>query len=78
METATDIKPKQSVACPAGNFMFDPATHPDFLGACLGTGVDRSKVGDIILQGEQGAQILVVPNLVPFLETSLIQVWRFL
>ena len=28
-----------------GNFMWDPATHRDFLGAMLGTGVDRSKVG---------------------------------
>lgn len=28
-----------------GNFMFDPATHRDFLGAILGTGVVRDKVG---------------------------------
>lgn len=28
----------------SGNFMFDAATHRDFLGACLGTGIDRSKV----------------------------------
>lgn len=28
-----------------GNFMFDPATHRDFLGAILGTGVVREKVG---------------------------------
>ena len=27
-----------------GNFMFDPATHRDFLGALLGTGVERGKV----------------------------------
>lgn len=26
------------------------ASHRDFLGACLGTGIDRSKVGDVILQ----------------------------
>lgn len=29
----------------AGNFMFDAATHRDFLGAVLGTGIERSKVG---------------------------------
>ena len=57
-----------------GNFMFDAATHRDFLGACLGTGIDRSKVGDILLNGEQGAHILVVPELVEFLIMSLIQV----
>lgn len=28
-----------------GNFMFDPATHRDFLGAALGTGVQRTQVG---------------------------------
>lgn len=26
-----------------GNFMFDAASHPDFLGSVLGTGIDRSK-----------------------------------
>lgn len=31
----------------AGNFMFDAATHRDFLGAVLGTGIDRSKVNDV-------------------------------
>jgi RNA-binding protein YlmH len=30
--------------------MFDPAAHPDFLGAILNTGVVRGKVGDIVLQ----------------------------
>jgi hypothetical protein len=28
-----------------GNFMFDAASHRDFLGAILGTGVVREKVG---------------------------------
>jgi len=58
----------------AGNFLFDTATHRDFLGAILGTGVVRDKVGDIIVLGERGAQILVVPELVPFLEANLTQV----
>lgn len=57
-----------------GNFIFDAATHRDFLGACLGTGIERSKVGDILVQGEQGAHILVVPELVSHLEMSLTSV----
>ena len=57
-----------------GNFIFDSATHRDFLGACLGTGIERSRVGDILVQGEQGAHILVVPDLVPHLETNLTSV----
>ena len=44
-----------------GTFMFDPKNHRDFLGACLGTGIERSKVGDILIQGEQGAHIMVKP-----------------
>ncbi|MEM7064891.1 MAG: photosystem II S4 domain protein [Cyanobacteria bacterium P01_B01_bin.77] len=58
----------------AGNFLFDTATHRDFLGALLGTGIVREKVGDIIILGERGAQLIVVPELVEFLEMSLTQV----
>ncbi len=58
----------------AGNFLFDPATHRDFLGSLLGTGLVREKVGDIIVLGERGAQAIVVPELVEFLEMNLTQV----
>ncbi len=58
----------------AGNFLFDPATHRDFLGAILGTGIVRDKIGDIIVLGERGAQVIVVPEMVDFLTTSLTQV----
>ncbi|WP_353932982.1 photosystem II S4 domain protein [Okeanomitos corallinicola TIOX110] len=58
----------------AGNFLFDTATHRDFLGAMLGTGIVREKTGDIIILGERGAQAIVVPELVDFLEMSLKQV----
>jgi RNA-binding protein YlmH len=36
----------------AGNFLFDQATHRDFLGAMLGTGIVREKVGDVVVLGE--------------------------
>ncbi|GAB1541513.1 photosystem II S4 domain protein [Scytonema sp. NUACC21] len=58
----------------AGNFLFDTATHRDFLGAMLGTGIIREKTGDIIVLGERGAQAIVVPELVEFLQTHLKQV----
>jgi photosystem II S4 domain protein len=58
----------------AGNFLFDQATHRDFLGALLGTGIVREKVGDILVLGERGAQAIVVPEMVEFLEQSLTQV----
>jgi len=58
----------------AGNFLFDPASHRDFLGATLGTGIVRDKIGDIIVLGERGAQVIVVPEMVEFLEMTLTQV----
>jgi photosystem II S4 domain protein len=58
----------------AGNFLFDPASHRDFLGSILGTGIVREKVGDILVLGERGAQALVVPDLVEFFQQSMTQV----
>ncbi len=58
----------------SGNFLFDTATHRDFLGSMLGTGIVREKTGDIIVLGERGAQAVVVPELVEFLEMNLTQV----
>ncbi len=58
----------------SGNFLFDTATHRDFLGSMLGTGIVREKTGDIIVLGERGAQVVVAPDLVEFMEMSLVQV----
>eukprot|EP00892_Ulva_mutabilis_P011628 jgi/Ulvmu1/8838/UM049_0018.1 len=58
----------------SGNFMFDPASHRDFLGACLGCGIDRRTVGDIIVTGEKGAQIICSPDIADFIAASLTQV----
>lgn len=58
----------------AGNFLFDPANHRDFLGAILGTGIVREKLGDILVSGERGAQAIVVPEMVDFLSLHLTQV----
>ncbi|KAB1216607.1 putative RNA-binding protein YlmH [Morella rubra] len=55
----------------SGNFSFQPCSHGDFLGTILGKGIAREKLGDIILQGEKGAQILVVPELVDFIISTL-------
>ncbi len=72
--------PLESTAIPltllevAGNFLFDTATHRDFLGALLGTGIVREKVGDILVLGERGAQVIVIPELAEFLAMSLTQV----
>ncbi|KAK4344073.1 hypothetical protein RND71_037167 [Anisodus tanguticus] len=51
----------------SGNFSFQPCSHGDF----LGTRITRNKLGDILLQGEKGAQVLVVPELSDFLVSAL-------
>ncbi|HEY9808906.1 MAG TPA: photosystem II S4 domain protein [Halomicronema sp.] len=58
----------------SGNFLFDTATHRDFLGSMLGCGIVREKTGDLIVLGERGAQAIVVPELVEYLELHLKQV----
>jgi photosystem II S4 domain protein len=58
----------------AGNFLFDSASHRDFLGSILGSGIIREKTGDVIVLGERGAQAIVVPELVEYLEMHLKQV----
>jgi photosystem II S4 domain protein len=54
-----------------GNFLFDTATHRDFLGAILGAGITRQKVGDIIVLGDRGCQFIVSADVVDFLSGSL-------
>jgi photosystem II S4 domain protein len=74
-ELPLEIPPEAVAALSiAGNFLFDSANHRDFLGAILGTGLVREKVGDIIVLGDRGAQAIVVPELANFLEMSLMQV----
>ncbi|POO03202.1 Photosystem II S [Trema orientale] len=59
-----------------GNFGFQPCSHGDFLGSILGTGISRERLGDILLQGEKGAQVIIVPELVDFLISALDKVGR--
>lgn len=57
-----------------GNFLFDPASHRDFLGALLGAGVTRQKVGDIIVLGDRGCQTIVSKDVAEFLSVSVTSV----
>ncbi|CAN7104823.1 unnamed protein product [Brassica rapa subsp. narinosa] len=54
-----------------GNLGFQACSHGDFLGAILGTGITRDKLGDILIQEEKGAQVLIVPELVDFIVSAL-------
>eukprot|EP00262_Sarcandra_glabra_P008999 TRINITY_DN22974_c0_g1_i1.p1 TRINITY_DN22974_c0_g1~~TRINITY_DN22974_c0_g1_i1.p1 ORF type:complete len:310 (+),score=62.02 TRINITY_DN22974_c0_g1_i1:131-1060(+) len=70
-ETMATVPDAVAALSITGNFGFEPCNHGDFLGTILGTGIAREKVGDIIVQDEKGAQVLVVPELVDFLVSSL-------
>lgn len=50
-------------------------SHRDVLGAILGTGLTREKVGDILMT-PKGAQAIVAVEVMPFLELHLTQVGR--
>lgn len=57
-----------------GNFLFDSASHGDFLGAALGTGIVRETLGDIVVQGDTGAIIFTTPEVSKHLEALLMRV----
>lgn len=52
-------------------------THRDYLGAILGLGLRRAKVGDILPAGEGKAQLVVHPEILSFLLTHWQDVGRY-
>jgi len=51
----------------------DPLSHRDFLGSILGLGIDRSKVGDILVKDNEG-YVFVHKNISNYLAEQLLQV----
>lgn len=51
-------------------------THRDYLGGIMKTGVAREKIGDIIVYDE-GADILVIPEITKYLQYNLPELTRF-
>lgn len=56
-----------------GGFGKRPLTHRDFLGACVGLGITRDKLGDIALTGD-GAWIFCDPKIAGFICETLTSV----
>lgn len=48
----------------------EPLTHRDYLGAILGLGLRREKLGDLLVAPDR-CQLVIVPELVEFLSTHL-------
>lgn len=51
-------------------------THRDYLGGLMKLGLKREKIGDIVVW-EEGANIIVLNEIVPFLEQHLMALTRF-
>ncbi len=49
-----------------------PLTHRDYLGALMGLGIRRERIGDI-LPGPQGADLLVMADIAPYVVQNLTQ-----
>ena len=50
-------------------------SHRDYLGSMLGLGIDRSVTGDILVR-DDGADIIIVPDIADFLLEEYVQVGR--
>lgn len=57
------------------SFRDKPLGHRDYLGSLVGLGVDRDRLGDIVLQPE-GAVVFVACELAPFVQQNLLSVGR--
>lgn len=58
-----------------GNFTFEKVSHGDFLGSILGTGLKRSKIGDLLVL-EQGCQVVVATEVADYLLSNWDKVHR--
>lgn len=56
-----------------GRFAGDPVTHRDVLGAVIGTGIRREKVGDLLIN-ESACQIVMAREVLDFLLANLRQI----
>jgi RNA-binding protein YlmH len=52
-------------------------THRDYLGAALGLGLRREKLGDIIITERGTAQFIISPDIAPYLFANLLQVGNY-
>ncbi len=64
------------IILPGAKFASKSLTHRDYLGAVLGLGIDRSKIGDIIVVESEGAYFFCISNIASFLLDELKQVGR--
>ncbi|MCX5944502.1 MAG: photosystem II S4 domain protein [Cyanobacteria bacterium] len=72
-DSAAAEAPLQGLAI-AGNFLFDPAEARDMRQGLIAKGASPGAIGDIWIQGDRGAQLLVTPELAQALDQQAAQV----
>jgi len=72
---AVDVDPRLAFLAVQGSIRFNTVTHRDYLGALLGLGLRREKLGDILV-GEDGAQIIVAAEVSGLIQMRLTTVGR--
>ncbi len=55
---------------------FTSLTHRDYMGALLGLGIERSAIGDIVVNGEHEAFAFVLSKMLPYISSELKSVGR--
>ncbi|MHB9094738.1 MAG: photosystem II S4 domain protein [Eubacteriales bacterium] len=73
--TAGESDSELMVLSISGNLKFQGLSHRDFLGAVLGLGIKREKVGDIIVN-EGGCQVVVDRSIGDYITENLTKVHR--
>ena len=55
---------------------FTSLTHRDYMGSLLGLGIERSAIGDIIVNGEHEAYAFILRRMLPYITSELKSVGR--
>ncbi|MGL4739124.1 MAG: YlmH/Sll1252 family protein [Cellulosilyticaceae bacterium] len=75
-EYGLDEEPIRALRIDVRTGLGKPLSHRDYLGALLGLGIERSKVGDLIID-EDGAYMIVKPPLDDFIQWNLTGIGRY-
>ncbi len=69
------LDPELEVLSVTGNLKFQKVSHRDFLGAVLGLGIKREKIGDVLVN-RQGCYVIIDRSIAGYVVSNLIKVHR--
>lgn len=69
------LDPEIEILSVSGNLKFQKVTHRDFLGAVLGLGIKREKIGDVVVN-PQGCYVIADRSIAGYVMSNLTRVHR--